>query len=89
MALLDVVPDPSLQLVECSPLRDPGEDGVVNVLGRVPAGFANDNAIALLAPLQHRPRPDAQTLPDLGRNRDLTLSREFRVSYCHTDILPR
>jgi hypothetical protein len=28
-------------------------------------------------------------LPDLGRNRDLTLRRKFRMSESHVSILPR
>jgi len=59
----------------------------VNILGCKPTRLANDHSIALIVPFQNRTRADTKPLADLGRNGNLTLCGELRVSQGHgTDI---
>jgi len=59
----------------------------VNVLGCKATRLANDHSVALIVPFQNRTRADTKPLADLGRNGDLTLCGELRMSKSHgTDI---
>src|SRR5438552_605056 len=60
MALLDVHPDSVPQLFEASPFWRLREQHPMNVQRRIAACLADDDAVAILIPLEHRARPDAQ-----------------------------
>ena len=55
----------------------------MNILGCKATRLANDDSIALIVPFQNRTRADAKPLTDLGRNGNLTLCGEFRMSEGH------
>ena len=59
----------------------------MNVLRCKATRLANDHSIALIVPFQNRTRADTKPLSDLGRNGNLTLYSELRMSKSHeTDI---
>jgi len=73
MFVPDVAAGRLLQLFKFPRLQAFREQSLMNVFRGVTPGLANDDAVALLVPFEHRARPDAKLAPDLSRNRDLTL----------------
>lgn len=55
----------------------------MNVFGRIAACLPDDHPVAILVPLEHRARADAQPLAHLRGNRDLTLRRDLRMCKRH------
>jgi len=68
MALLDVPSDAFLHLSDGSPPWCPREEHPMNVFGRMAACFADNDLIAILIPLEHRARANAQPVAYLGRD---------------------
>jgi hypothetical protein len=84
----DVAADALLHLGDRARSRRPGKERPMNVLGRVPPCFSDDDLPPFVIPLQDRARTHTEPLPDLRRNRDLSLCCELRVGECHITILP-
>jgi hypothetical protein len=78
-----VLRDAVLQLNQRPTPRPPLEQGIVQVLRRVPAGSPDDDCRALLVPFQNGTRTDAEATPHLGRDRDLALRGYAGVSKGH------
>jgi hypothetical protein len=83
MAFPDVLPDAVLHFFDRSASWSFREQSPMNVFGRVSAGFADDDPVAVFIPLQHRARTDTEPLAHLRGNRDLALSRDLRMSERH------
>ena len=85
-----VLPDALLQVSERPPLRRCLEEGLVQVLGRIAACPSNHYRRTLLLPLENGTRPNTKATPHLGRNGNLTLRSQPRMSeWCHEATLPR
>src|SRR3990172_9750770 len=91
MVLLDVSPDPRLELCDRpSPRAALREHRAMHVLGGVAASSPDDDRATLGIPLEDGPGPDTQAPPDLGRNRDLPLCGQLRLGdRRHDRTLPR
>src|SRR6266545_5447359 len=80
MPLPDVGPDPGLQLREAAPPgRAAREESLMHLGRREPAGPAHDDALPVLAPLDHRTGADPEAAPHLGGDGDLTLRGDARL----------
>ena len=55
----------------------------MDILRCIAPRLANDDPVAIIVPFQNRTRTDAEPLADLGRNRNLTLCGELRMSKRH------
>jgi hypothetical protein len=68
------------------------EERLVDVLGRVARSAANDVLAVIFPPFEDSARREAEPLPDLGRDGDLALSRQFGMCFGHASnaiTLPR
>jgi hypothetical protein len=55
----------------------------MDILGCVTARLSNDDSSILVIPLQNGAQTDTKSLTNLGRNRNLALHGEFRMSESH------
>jgi hypothetical protein len=78
-----VLRDTVLQLTQRPTPRPPLEEGIMQVLRRVTASSPDDDCRALLVPFEDGTRTDSEATPDLGRNGDLALRGDARVSKRH------
>jgi hypothetical protein len=60
----------------------------MNILRCKSPRLPHHDSVAIVIPLENRAWTDAEPLPHLGRDRDLTLRRELRMGQCHGIILP-
>src|SRR5262245_40738786 len=84
MAFLDVFPDSGLYGTNTSSSGRLGKQRAMNFFGGKAARLANHDPVAVFIPLQHRSGTNTEALANLGRNRDLTLSRQLRMREGHT-----
>src|SRR5882724_6033706 len=76
------------QFSQASALRRLRKKHFMNVLRRIAASFAHHDVLALGVPFQYRSGADAEFATNLGRNRDLTLRRNFGLWCAHRVKLP-
>src|SRR5687767_6612127 len=89
MPALHVAPDAFLQLFQGLGHGAPGKQHPVDVLGAVAPRATDHDLAVFLVPFQHGAGTDTQPLADLGRNRDLSLRSQARMSQGHGATLPR
>src|SRR5215217_9392164 len=89
MSLAHVFADAFLELLRALGLgRAVWKQSGVDIFEGVPASLPDDNLVVSLFPLEHRTRPDAELLSNLGRHRNLPLGCQPGTRHGHRRSLP-